>query len=157
MAAPKLSSKEARRKLSPRHEPYWLEVDRGFSLGYRKSKTGGTWYTRRYTGKGYLKRRLGLTDDNQKADGLAVLSYTQARHKAASYEDVLETFDRPQHPALFTVANAIEDYLEWYKANKKAYERTKGICNAHILPNLGNIPVARLTTPQINHLGAGYD
>jgi integrase len=150
MAALKLSSKEARNKLPPRHEPYWLEVDRGFSLGYRKSKTGGTWYARRYTGKGYMKRRLGLTDDNQPANGTAVLSYTQARKKAANYEDVLETVEQVQHPSLFTVANAIDGYLEWYKAKKKAYERTRGICRAHILPKLGNIPVARLTTSQIN-------
>ena len=150
MAILKLSSKEARSKLPPRHEPYWREVDRGFSLGYRKSKTGGTWYARRYTGKRYMKRRLGLCDDNQPSDGVTVLSYTQARKKATVYEDILVTFKQPRHPALFTVANAIEDYLEWYRANKKAYERTKGICSAHILPKLGNTPVASLTTPQIN-------
>jgi integrase len=150
MATPKLSSKEARSKLSPRHEPYWLEVDRGFSLGYRKSKTGGTWYARRYTGKGYLKRRLGLSDDNQKADGSTVLSYTQARRKADSYEAVLETFEQPQHPALFTVSDAVKDYLKWYKANRKAYEHTNYMCEAHIIPKLGNVPLAALTTPQIN-------
>jgi len=150
MATVKLSSKEARSKLPPRHEPYWLEVDRGFSLGYRKSATGGTWYARRYTGSRYLKRRLGHSDDNQGADGIAVLSYTQARQKAANYEDVLETVETQQHPALYTVEAAIRDYLAWFKANRKAYETTKKTCDALILPALGSLPVARLTKPRID-------
>lgn len=150
MTSFKLNSKAAREKLKPRHPQYWSEIDRGVHLGYRKSVSSGTWYVRRYTGGKYVVKRIGLTDDNQPANGITVLSHKQARKKTSDYEDVLETFEQPQHPALFTVANAIDGYLEWYKANKKAYERTRGICRAHILPKLGNIPVARLTTPQIN-------
>ena len=150
MTSFKLNSKAAREKLEPRHPQYWIEIDRGVHLGYRKSPTGGTWYVRRYTGGKYIVKRIGLTDDNQPANGITVLSHKQARRKATDYEDILETLEQPQHPAMFTVAKAIEDYLEWYKANKKAYESTKYICYAHILPKLGNIPVARLTAPQIN-------
>ncbi|MCH8057327.1 MAG: site-specific integrase [Proteobacteria bacterium] len=150
MTSFKLNSKSAREKLKPRHPQYWSEIDRGVHLGYRKSASSGTWYVRRYTGGKYIVKRIGLTDDNQPANGITVLSHKQARRRATDYEDVLETFVQPLHPALFTVADAINDYLEWYRANKKAYERTKGICSAHILPKLGNVPVARLTTPQIN-------
>ena len=150
MTSFKLNSKAAREKLKPRHPQYWAEIDRGVHLGYRKSETGGTWYVRRYTGGKYIVKRIGLTDDNQPANGITVLSHKQARKKTSDYEDVLGTFEQPQHPSLFTVANAIDGYLEWYKANKKAYVRTRGICRAHILPKLGNIPVASLTTSQIN-------
>lgn len=150
MTSFKLTSIAARGKLDPRHPQYWVEIDRGFHLGYRKSTTGGTWYVRRYTGGKYIVKRIGHADDNQPANAITVLSHEQARKKATDYEDVLETLEQAQHPAMFTVAGAIEDYLEWYKANKKAFESTKYICNAHILPQLGNTPLARLTAPQIN-------
>jgi integrase len=150
MANFRLNSKAAREKLKPRHAQYWSEIDRGVHLGYRKAAAGGTWYVRRFSNGKYIVKRIGLADDNQPADNIVVLSHKQARRKATDYEDALETFEQPQHPALFTVSDAIKDYLEWYKANKKAYERTNGICGAHILPKLGNIPVSRLTAPQID-------
>jgi len=137
MTSFKLNSKAAREQLKPRHPQYWSEIDRGVHLGYRKSTTGGMWYVRRFTEGRYIVKRIGLTDDNQPANGITVLSHKQARRKAPDYEDALETFEQPKHPALFTVSDAIADYLEWYRANKKAYERTRGICHAHILPKLG--------------------
>jgi len=146
----RIDSKHARRQLKPRTSPYWKQIDPGFSIGYRKNKNTGTWFARRYATSEYTTRRLGAADDNQPANGIDVLSFKQARKKGSDYEDVLETLEQPKHPALFTVANAVADYLEWYQANKKAYERTKGVCHAHILPKLGNVPVARLTTPQID-------
>jgi hypothetical protein len=38
-----LGSREARRRLTVRSEPYWLVIERGLSLGYRKSNEGGAW------------------------------------------------------------------------------------------------------------------
>lgn len=146
----RIDSKHARRQLESRTSPYWKQIDPGFSIGYRKNKNTGTWFARRYATSEYTIRRLGAADDNQPANGIDVLSFKQARKKGSDYEDVLETLEQPRHPALFTVAKAVADYLEWYQANKKAYERTKGVCHAHILPKLGNVPVARLTTPQID-------
>jgi integrase len=51
---------------------------------------------------------------------------------------------------MFTVSDAVKDYLEWYRANRKAYEHAKAVCEGHIIPQLGSVPVALLTTPQIN-------
>ena len=34
-------TREARRRLRARPEPYWMPIDRGLSLGYRKSTEGG--------------------------------------------------------------------------------------------------------------------
>jgi integrase len=150
MTSFKLNSKAAREELKPRHPQYWSEIDRGIHLGYRKSTTGGTWYVRRFTNGKYIVKRIGLTDDNQPANGITVLNHKQARRKATDYEDILETFEQPQHPALFTVSDAVKDYLEWYRANRKAYEHTKAMCDGHIIRKLGNVPVAMLTTPQIN-------
>jgi len=146
----KIDSKSARRQLKARTSPYWKPIDPGFSIGYRKNKNTGTWFARRFVNGEYLIHRIGATDDNHEANGIDVLSFTQARKRASQYEDILEHVEVPQHPALFTVSDAVKDYLEWYKANRKAYEHTDYMCGAHIIPKLGNVPVAILTTPQIN-------
>ncbi len=133
MTSIKLNSKAARELLKPRHPQYWSEIDRGIHLGYRKSTTGGTWYVRRFTNGKYIVKRIGLADDNQPPNGITVLNHRQARRKATDYEDILETFEQPQHPALFSVSDAIKDYLEWFRANRKSYEHTKALCERRII------------------------
>lgn len=150
MTAFNLKSKESRASLDTKHEPYWHELDRGFHLGYRKAESGGMWYVRRYNGKGYIKRRLGHADDNRPADNINVLNFTQARKKATAYEDVIEHVEVQKHPALYSVSDAVREYLDWYKAHRKAYSRTKQIIGAHILPKLGNESVQSLTTARLS-------
>ena len=146
----KLSSKQARGKLKTRHEPYWLEIDRGFHLGYRRGKSSGVWYVRRYLSNRYTKRRLGLADDNQTADDESVLSYTQARKKAANYEDLMGYVEPQRQTGPYSVADAVDDYLRWYRLHSKALKETQGVCEYHILPKLGRIPTTRLTKQQID-------
>jgi integrase len=60
---PSINTVQARERLKPQHEPYWVKVTSGHYLGYRKLTTGsvGTWIARRRdpeTGK-QLKRSLG--------------------------------------------------------------------------------------------------
>ncbi len=147
MATPKLDSRTARAKLKQKREPYWIKIDRGLQLGYRRGANGGTWVARRWNSatEKYEYSRLGLADDDQKADGKTVLDYTQAR-KRADNEDPSHDIDK----SAYTVANAAEDYLRWYKLNRKAHERTEQTCNAHILPKLGSLKVGQLKTRQIN-------
>jgi hypothetical protein len=38
-----IGSRDARRRLKARREPYFFVIERGLSLGYRKSQEGGTW------------------------------------------------------------------------------------------------------------------
>lgn len=151
MSVSNIKTKSARAELPARHEPYWIEVDRGFHLGYRKAKNGGTWYARKYNGRTYTKRRLGLADDNQPADGIVVLDHKQARQKADQYGEVLEQFEMPTHPAMYTVRHAMKDYLEWFKASRKAYGPTKQSAEALILPKLGNIPLPTITSDHIKN------
>ena len=51
--------------------------------------------------------------------------------------DQLDEFEPQKHPALFTVADAVREYLEWNKANTKGYERTRTVCEGIIVPALG--------------------
>jgi len=49
----------------------------------------------------------------------------------------------------YTVADAMRDYIAWYAAHRKALREVSAAVNAHILPALGDKPVARLTTAAI--------
>jgi len=44
----RLQTREARKKLSQRSEPYWLEISRGRYIGYRRGATGGFWLLREH-------------------------------------------------------------------------------------------------------------
>src|SRR5262249_56131044 len=59
-----LDSREARRKLAPRGEPYYRSVERGVHLGYRRrANAAGTWLIRHFNGAAYRADRLPLADD----------------------------------------------------------------------------------------------
>ena len=45
----RLSSRTAREGLPAKNEPYWLVLEKGRAIGYRKGIKGGTWYARYHT------------------------------------------------------------------------------------------------------------
>lgn len=150
MAKANLKSKEIRQRLKPRGEPYWLEIDAGLHLGYRKNLDGGVWCARSRAHERYVKRSIGDADDTRKADGEMILSFTQARHIAEQFNKAAQETEKPVfRKGGYTVADAIADYLDWFKLERKSHERTDLICKRHILETLGSIPVNSLTTPQI--------
>src|SRR6266446_2438056 len=145
----RLSTREQRKKLAPRDSPYWIELQRGLRLGYRKGTEAGVWVLREFREGRYVRRRLGIADDSTPADGQTVLSWQDAQRLAIGS-------DRPTltRPGRYTVDQAAEDYFEirakesdtagdrlTYKASIKA-ER-EGI------PKLGDRSVSDLTTGDI--------
>ncbi|MEJ2027632.1 MAG: hypothetical protein P8X52_09365 [Limibacillus sp.] len=90
-----------------------------------------------------------MADDNQEANGRDILSFKQARKRASDNEGSLLRKDVIQKPESFTVKDAMDGYLEWYRLNRKAYQQTKTKCDVHILPKLGSVPVSLLTTSRI--------
>ncbi len=141
----RLHTREARKKLPVRSDPYWHELRRGLHLGYRHGASGGSWLLREFNARagkdgqgGYVKRRLGAADDVLSADGMHVLSWTDACATALGT-------DRPTitKPARLTVAEAAD-----------AYFSTRTSINSHdrltwarfIEPKLGSRSVAELTT-----------
>jgi integrase len=140
----RLQTREARKNLPKRSEPYWLEIRRGRYIGYRRGATGGFWLLREHCqGMGkkgaYIKRRLGPADDDGAGDG--VLSWDDAR-KLADGED------RPTVtvPGRYTVAQAAEAYFATRSATGEQDEHTFA---AFVAPKLGRKPVAELTTGDI--------
>ena len=88
----KLDSKSARAKLAPSPKPYFISIDEGLHLGYRKGagaketnpkRSPGRWVIRRYLGdETYAVETIGLADDFSDADGGDVLSFFQAQERA---------------------------------------------------------------------------
>ena len=97
---------------------HWTAADEGIALGYRRGKTKSVWYVRRYVGnKKYEIRAIGLADDYQDADGEDILTFFQAQNRAKERASDATKNERslPKRKGL-TVADAIENYLEHYRA-----------------------------------------
>jgi integrase len=139
MALYRLQTREARKKLEPRDQPYYVELRRGLALGYRKGRDGGSWLLREHRGAAlYSKRRLGAADDSTPSDGATVLSWDEAQHKALGA-------DRPTitRPAKWTVAQAAEAYFD---TRQGKVEHDRITYTAFIEEKLGQKAIAELTT-----------
>lgn len=78
-----IQQSKLRANLKPRREPYWRQLERGFFIGFRKSRDGGTWLARWRdpdTGKQAYKP-LGAVSDLNYAD--IVAEATKWRHQCA--------------------------------------------------------------------------
>ena len=147
-----LSTREARRELAPRPEPYFMVLEPGLMLGYRKTREGGRWLTSRllkmppdathkqpwHTRR---ERPLGLADDGRDADGTEVLTFAQAQRRALSEATQAALQSSGQ---LYTVADAVRDYLEFQRTYKKSAAITEGKIKTYVLPCLGSRLVSEL-------------
>jgi integrase len=106
--SPKLETATARRKLAIRKKPYWITIAPGIALGYRRNAGAGTWSVRSTDGHGsdWIKR-IGLADDQEPADGAAVLTFWQAQDRARALARG-QTGDNGDRP--ITVIEALERY-----------------------------------------------
>ena len=136
-------TREARRRLRARPEPYWMQIDRGLSLGYRKSAEGGSWVMRRYDveRRRHAEARLGTADDNRDADGADALDFGQAQRKLLdkARQQVLHSSGQ-----LYTVANAVHDYVDWQRSHRKSAADTESKLKTYVLPKLGEKLIADL-------------
>lgn len=151
-----LDSRAARSRLAPRGKPYFRTLEAGLHLGYRKTggrkgkpATAGKWVARHYVGdQAYVVETIATADDMSDANGLTVLTFAQAQTEARKRRD-----DRAHgaagHGGPFTVAAAIALYVHSLKARGKDAADTEFRANAMILPSLGKIEIARLSTDQI--------
>lgn len=138
-----LETREARSRLKQQHAPYWRKIHKGLAIGYRKGTNGGVWIIRRAEGKSYRFESVGSADDHAEANGVDVLSYAQAHRRA------FDESDKKAEPSGYTVRQAAEDYLAWFRAHRKSIVATESSINAHILPHFENKPVAKLTSAEL--------
>lgn len=118
-----LASIESRRRLRARAEPYFLTIERGLSLGYRKSSSGGAWLIRRYdpTTRKNAESRLANADDNREADGVEVLTFAQAQRKILADAKHEAEAASGKH---YTVADAVADYVAYLRDHGKSADDT---------------------------------
>ena len=141
-----LQSREARRKLRIRDRLYVRAIDKDVAIGYRRTKSGaGTWWMRIYLGaQKYRFEPIGTADDLSDADGVAILDFWQAQTK------VREAPRRATTKGPLTVADVIDDYIEYLEAHKKSAIDVRRRMAAHVLPVLGDIECSALTAERVH-------
>jgi integrase len=144
-----LGSREARRGLKMRSEPYWHRIEPGLFLGYRKSREGGAWVSRRYRANPgpkkarYKEEAIAIADDHRDADGMEVLTFSQAQRQLLedAQEKALEASGER-----YTVADAVRDYLVFLHRHRKSADDTEQKLNAYVLSTtLAEKPLADIT------------
>jgi integrase len=145
-----LDSRTARGRLKARGKPYWRALEPGLHLGYRRPVSGaGKWLARHYIGgERYEVEVIAVADDFSDADGVAVLDYYQAQALART-RMVARAHAAAGKTKPLTVADAIGSYIEFLETNRKSGREGRYAADAFILPTLGKIEVAALTTDQI--------
>jgi integrase len=148
-----LETRAARLRLKAQAEPYWRGLERGLALGYRRRATGGTWLARRRRPDGgYAEHKIGLSDDLQAADGIAVIDYGQAQKAAREWWKAERRREEghEERTGPFTVASAIAEYLKNLECRGgKSVYHARRVAETHILPALGSLQVGKLTAKRI--------
>jgi integrase len=149
-----LEKAAARVRLEPRRKPYWRVLESGLHLGYRRTKEGGgSWVARRFLGQGKYKEHVfGVADDLQSADGVTVLTFSDAQAKAREWWKAAERADLGFAPISgpYTVADALEaHFAERSRRGSKGVTKDRGIAAARIMSELGAVELAKLTTKRI--------
>jgi integrase len=147
----KIESPTSRARLKRGRQPHLQTLVTGrASLGYQRKpeSPSGRWLLRRTVGGKYIVEPLGLADDlgGAPADGIGVLAYEQAKTKALellTHNAGEKSFGR------LTVRKAMARYIDYLASQGKRTLETERRAAALILPPLGDIEVADLTSDRI--------
>lgn len=157
MRGAKFDSPNSRAKLSPSQKPYYLVVDDGLHLGYRKgerttdrTRSAGKWVLRRYVGgKKYVVETIAAADDFSDANGRDLLSFFQAQERArevAARHRISTTAD----DGPLTVSKALDAYFDRLDGeHSKSLSDARQRAALHIRPKLGDALVSEITRERI--------
>jgi hypothetical protein len=131
-------------RLSPRGKPYYVLVSPNISLGYRRNATGaGTWSVRCTEAGADWVKKIGISDDLERAHNRHIFSYWQAvelaRKIARRQPGDAEDDGRP-----LTVSEALEAYEHDLKSRGAAVANAQRV-RRHIIGALATKPVAMLS------------
>jgi integrase len=120
----------------------------------------GSWlarWTDLTTGK-ELQHRLGVADDLLDPDGVNILDFSTAQAKAAAWfsekndQAAIESTGAPVKSGPLTLAKVAEAYLrDAERRGVKGHGIMTTTFNAHILPKLGSVELAKLTRNRIEN------
>jgi integrase len=144
-----LGTAEARRRLKVQGKPHYRLLEEGLHLGYRRLADGaGKWVARFYAGEQqYAVETFAVADDLSDANGLSVLSFSQAQQKARELRDERDRSAAGKGP--YTVSDACRDYLEFIDERRKSAADIRTRLEAFVIPKLGDIEASKLTTDNI--------
>jgi integrase len=133
-----IDSKAKRDKLAARREPYWEKLEAGEFLGYRRTKTGGTWIARYRDDEGKQHYKSLSLPPHAPVDV----------HKIAAKEarKWFATLDQGANFRSGTVAEAADAYVEYLRVKNgdDAAADAKGRINRLIRVQLGKRRVDKL-------------
>jgi integrase len=128
--------------------PYFVDVAKGLAVGYRKGPATASWYLRRFRNqpKGYETRQIGQADDTIPADGVTILTWSDAVKLTMS-----EPAQAAALAARYTVAQCVEDYLQYRRARGRSLISIQNDVGtlAHFAETFGNSQVSDLTTSDL--------
>lgn len=139
-----LGNRTARARLKSGRQPHWRSLAKGMTIGWQRWKGDrtGRWILRRHVGPNkYTSITLGHADDAEPANGETVLSYEQAEARARSLVEVA-----PAQITNLTVRQALARYVEWKRGEGRPVKDELSRGAVHILPTLGDLVVAEMTT-----------
>ena len=142
----------------------WWHMGQRWSLGYREGTWSSSWYARIGWGKNSkVSMRFGEPDDRFPCDGAVVFSFEQALKRAeeicqemvkapTAFATTRGKYRRlptlpPRDP--YKVVHALMDYRERQISLGKRVDQDESIMRVSIVPHLGHVNVADLTTQQI--------
>lgn len=154
-----LRDRDVRVRLAIRKKPYWLALNEGAHLGYYRGRRVRKWVARfRMPGKmsNYQESTIAEADDCAAADGVIILSFSQAREAARTWFARLEqNGGRIKRP--YSVSDALDDYLKSFCG--KDIENTRRRIEAIVRPQMGRHDVNTLTRKTIAdwHLALAHE
>jgi integrase len=151
-----LETRTGRDRLRKQHGYYRRPLDPGLVLLYRKGPLGGVWSASLYAGnRKYRTESLGTADDRAEADGIKVLSFSQAQREARRRVEIATRAANglPEPTAgPCTVDNALDDYFVWLEGEgrgEKNIADARAKARTHIRPKLGRLRLDHLTAKQL--------
>jgi len=142
----RLENRTNRLKL-PLGEYLFAHLSPGLQLVYRRPRTGaGSWYVRMQSDGVGSRTKFGTADDYEDADGSRILSFHQAQERCRRFAAESR---KTALPKLATMADAVDNYVAWFRDHRKSIATTLSSINAHILPALGRKRLVELTTQDL--------
>jgi integrase len=139
-----LETRSARLRLKPRRKPHrTATAKQGLHLGYRRiAGRNGSWVAFTYQGASgrYAERAFAQADDYSEADGEEVLTYFEAMRRVSGEAPPV------RHGRAYTVPDAVSDYLNYLKREKKTATDARAKLSAYVLSYFGERRLVSLTT-----------
>jgi integrase len=151
----KLDTPTARARLDQRWDPYFVRIERGLHLGYRRGTQSGNWVARMTRPGGKMKtQKLGQADDGKTpADGVAVFDFDQAVIHCRDWRQKMAREAGEIAAHALTVGDAVDEHIQHLyveRSHTTAYSCEKRMTK-HLPKDstLAKTPVVSVTFRQI--------